>query len=354
MFQKFSYLLLVSLFAVVSCQTTNSKISRVDRDRGQVTLYSTKASPTAMPSPKSNRSIKKTITALNNEVKKNPKNKQAYLDLAKLHLLREEFKSAKKYASKALEQDLKGIEAKKILAKVAYRNKNYNLASIIINNIGGRESKDSEIVNLLALLAVQKSKTSQARALFNRAIELNSRDLAARMNLGILLMNHHQVKQAGVEFERVLRLFPENLDAIMYSAIVDTAAGSYEKAENKFEKVLDESPKNPIALYNSAVMYNRMDKKDKALVNLRKFLKTPMAKRSSVDGVFALIDEIKDAKAREGKSPITDEEVQALAKDIEDESPEDDILGSVGGEPEQVTPEEGEIQDLESEIFDAH
>ncbi len=354
MFQKLNYFVLTFVLTAVSCQTTNSKISRVDRDRGQVTLYSTKASPTAMPSPKSNKSIKNTITALKQEIKKNPKNKESFLDLAKLHLVREEFKSAKKYASKALEQDLKGVEAKKILAKVAYRNKNYNLASIIINNIGGVNSKDSEIINLMALLAVQKSKTSQAKALFNKAIELNSRDLAARMNLGILLMNHHQVRQAGIEFERVLRIFPENLDAIMYSAIVDTAAGAYEKAENKFDKVLDESPKNPVALYNSAVMYNRMDKRDKALVNLRKFLKTPMAKRSSVDSVFALIDEIKDAKARKGKSPITDEEVQALAKDIEDESPEDEILGESDVEIQQASPEEGEIQDLESEIFDAH
>ena len=346
----------VTLFLVLvlfGCQTTKSKISRVDKDRKQLTLYSTKSTPTAMPDPKQDRSIKTTIKTLENHIAKNPKDKNAYLGLAKLHLVTENFRGAKKNASRALELDLKSVEAKKILAQTAYRNKNYNLASIIIDNLGGVKSKDSEIVNLLALIAIQNDKTSQAKALFNEAIRINPRDLAARMNLGILLMNHYQVKEAGIEFERVLRVFPEHLDAMMYTAVVESAAGKHEDAEKKFKKVLKENPSNPIALYNSAVLYKRMQKYDKALVNVRKYLKTPLAKRSSVDGAFAMIDEIKDAKARSGKSPITDEEVQKLADQLDEESPESEILGE-DGEKQQLTPEESEINDLESEVFNAH
>jgi hypothetical protein len=73
---------------------------------------------------------------------------------------------------------------------------------------------------------------------------------------------------------------------------------------------------NPIARYNLAVLQQRKGDYDEALENLKTYLKASKSKSKDTEEAFALIERIKELQARKGGS-ITDDEIHALAKDVE-------------------------------------
>ena len=304
---------LVSMIA--ACRTTSEPVIKVDEAKNQVEFHSTGDQRTTLPDLKANKKVATVVADLRERLKKNPRDIDTLINIAQLYQLQERLDLAEGFCKQALRVDLKNRDARKILAQVYFRKGNTEMASIILNNLGGEASKDSQIQNLMALVALKEGRNAEAHALFKRAIALNPNDLAARMNLGVLYIQYRQLAEGAVQFERVLKVMPSNTDAKVHLAIIKATKGQYEPAKEIYDKVLAADKGNPIALYNLAVVESRLKNYDQAVELLKRYLQTNYAKRADNTEAFALIDDIR-VKKDAGDSETSDEEIQQLAAKV--------------------------------------
>jgi tetratricopeptide (TPR) repeat protein len=305
----------VVLFVAMSssaCRTTGEGVATVDKERGEVSLYSTNDKRSALGGLDKKSVVQNSEEALKASLRKNRKDVSKILALAEIQVAQSKLEEAEKNCKRALRLDLKNQDARKILAEIAMRRGNYDLASIFLTSIGGVSSKDSSVLNMLALIELQRSNNSGAMALLKKAINVNGNDLAARMNMGVLMLKYRQLGSAAVQFERVLKVMPDHADAKLHLAIIMNTRGKYKVAEEMYDDVLSADDKNPLALYNIAVLKKQTDEYDDALDSLKVYLKTTRGKATDTDQVFALIDDIQKYKASKGET-VSDDDIQAMA-----------------------------------------
>lgn len=297
--------------AVVGCKTS-APVTRVNSNNAAMEVLSTADRRSAMADPKQDSTVSSTVKTLASDTKKNPRNVTSLLNLAQLQLAQGKLTEAEETAKRALRHDLKNREAKKILAAVAIRNQNYDLAEIILNGIGGARLKDSQVLNMLAMIALNRNQNQEALGLFKLAMKVDPSDLAVRMNLGVMYLKYRQLGEASVQFERVLNVMPEHIDAKLHLAIVRASRGQADSAIAMYNDVLSRKKNNPLALFNLAVVQKTKEEYDDAIDNLKAYLKTGYARGSDNDQVFALIDSIQTEKTAKGEK-VSDEEIQSLA-----------------------------------------
>jgi len=312
MFRGKQILILTGLsYIVISC--TTSQTYRVDRNSEYVEVYSTNDKRSAMTSPAQDRSIQQSIDQLKAKVKTSKADTQSWLNLAYLYAAQGKLAEAEYAAKKALRHDIKNQEAKKVLAQVALKRGQLNLAEILTNSLGGERSEDSQVLNLVALIALERNKPSKAMDMFKKSLNRDPGNITARMNLGVSYLKYRQLSAAAVQFERVLKVMPSHADALLHLAIIKAAKGDLNDAEDKYETVLAGQRNNPIALYNLAVLQKNKEDYGDAINNLKIYLKNPNVKSSDSEEVFALIEKIKDLQQQSGSKGISDSEIETLA-----------------------------------------
>lgn len=304
--------ILMTMSVMGACASSGS-IAKVDPIRKKVELQSSSDSRSAMPDMRSERSVNSTIEKLKASLNQDPHRVSTLLNIAQLHLLQNQFKAAEDYCRRALRADLKNEEARKILAQIYFRKGNYEMASIILNNLGGMRSKDSKVLNLLGMIAIREGRNAEAREYFTTALKVNSSDIAVRMNLGVLYVKYRQLASASVEFERVLKLMPDHNDAKLHLAIIKTARGDYKTAETIYSDILNRRKDNPLALYNLAVLEKNRKNYNHAVDVLKKYLSTGYARKAKNSEVFALIEDIRRSQ-NSGQARVSDDEIQQMAE----------------------------------------
>lgn len=310
------------MFMFFGCQTTKDGMVKVNKDRGELTFYSAGDDRTATPDPRTYVPLKETEKVLNQNLAKNGNDITSLLGLAQVAIIQDKLDVAENYCKAALRKDLKNPEAKKTLAEIALRRGNPTLASIILNGVGGVESKDSQVLNMLAIVEYEKGNNAASYALFQKALEMNANDIAVRMNLGVLHLKYRQLQAAAVQFERVLKTVPGQKDAELHLAIIKAARGQISEAENIYDRILSEKKFNPLALYNYAVLQAKSTRYHDALEVIKTYLSTkPTA--AEANEAFALIDEIQRQQAARGeKIKISDDEIKSLAAKVQKQNDE--------------------------------
>ncbi len=304
--------ILTSLALIFSGCKTTQKVATVDSLKKKIEVQSSSDDRTAMPDHRKNSDINSSKERLISETKKNPRDIESLLNLAQIHLLQGEFDQAEKVCRQALKVDLKRVEARKILAQIYLRRGNTDMAGIILNGIGGENSRDSQVLNGMALIAFKESRFSDSVGLFNEALRLNPNDIAVRMNLGVLYLQYRQMANAAVQFERVLKIMPNHPDAQLHLAVIEGTRGRHDVAEKIYASILGSDSKNPIALYNLAVLEDRRENYGAALDRLKAYLETSDAKKSGNQEVFAFIDQIREKQEAAGQK-VSDEDIQQMA-----------------------------------------
>ncbi len=304
--------LTVTVAILLTACKTSAPATRLTGHNEAIEVHSTSDRRSAMTDPKQDTTVGNTVKNLANATKKNPRDVTALLNLAQLQLAQGRLLEAEETAKRALRHDLKNREAKKVLAAVAIRNQNYDLAEIILNGIGGVRLKDSQVLNMLAMIALQRSQNQEALGLFKQAMKIDPSDIAVRMNLGVMYLKYRQLGEASVQFERVLKIMPEHIDAKLHLAIVRASRNQGDVAIAMYKDVLGRKKNNPLALFNLAVVQRTKEEYDDAIDNLKAYLKTGHARSSDNDQVFALIDSIQTEKTAKGEK-VSDEEIQSLA-----------------------------------------
>lgn len=303
---------LLTLLGLVGACKTSGNASRLDEDRGELVLQSSGDKNSVLPDLKESRVASKTVEKLDKEIENNPRDVDSLLNLAQVQLLRGDLNQAEENCRKALRVDLKNRDAKKIMAEVAIRRGNHDMAAIILNGLGGAATKDSQILNMMALIALKKGENAAALAYFKKALSANPTDVAVRMNLGVLYLEYRQLAAASVEFERVLGIVPDHGDAKMHLAVIKASRGDLNSAESTYREVLARDRANPVALYNLAVVQNQKGDYDDALESVKSYMKTPYARSSETAEIFALIEDIKRRKTAKGEK-VSDNEINVLA-----------------------------------------
>ncbi len=341
----------LGLIAALSACASGGSIAKVDPLRKKVELQSSSDSRSAMPDLRNEKSINASIDKLKASLVSEPHRVSTLLNIAQLYLIQNQFKAAEEYCRRALRVDLKNEEARKILAQIYFRKGNYEMASIILNNLGGMRSKDSKVLNLLGMIAIREGRNAEAMEYFNTALKVNSSDIAVRMNLGVLYVKYRQLANASVEFERVLKLMPDHNDAKLHLAIIKTARGDYKTAESIYSDILDRRKDNPLALYNLAVLEKNRKNYNHAVDVLKKYLSTGYARKAKNSEVFALIEDIRRNQSS-SQSRVSDAEIQQMADKAVD-SGDSSAVEEDNSEPAQAAPaptrkaKDEEISDLE-------
>jgi len=303
--------LLAFISSSVGCKTTSPSVVNVDQNRGQLSLYSSGDQRTTLTGAQMQEQAAKIESTLKQELHDRRDDIPSLISLAEVEVSLKQLDSAEKNCHTILRKDQGNKEARKILAEIAMRRGNYDMASIFINSIGAAANKDSSILNMRAMIELHNNNNSAAMALFKQALKVNSDDLAVRMNLGVLLLKFRQLDQASVEFERVLKSVPNHLDANLHLAIIKSSRGQNEEALSMLNDTLKADENNPLVLYNLAVVERNIGKLDDALDHLKLYVTNTHSKASDNDQVLALIGSIQRQQAAKGEK-VSDEDLQSM------------------------------------------
>ena len=124
------FMIIVIYLAIISCVSTPKKTSYIKKDeiKNYVYIYTAEDPSSALHNPRYNTDLAKTLVVLKNYVSKNPNDIKARLDIAQIYLITSNLDLAEQECQKILEKDIRNFEARKILAKIAFKKKNYDLA----------------------------------------------------------------------------------------------------------------------------------------------------------------------------------------------------------------------------------
>lgn len=307
-------MIIAVLLTLVGCKTTSDSVASIDKVRGEIAIQTSDDSRSALERPADVEAVRSVEKSLQRQAKKDP-SIENLLSLAEIQLSQKKLDEARKTSQRILRKDMKNKQARVILAQVAMREGNIDLASIILASVGNLRKKDSNVLNMLAMIAFKRNSMAEAMTLWKQAIKINPYDVAPRMNLGVMQVRFRQLSAAATQFERVLKIMPNNNDAKLHLAVILDTRGNSSKAQELLEEVLASDQKNPLALFNLAVVQKNGEDYDDALENLKSYLKSQRTKSQDNDRVFALIDEIQKIKAADGDA-VSDSEIQAMAANM--------------------------------------
>jgi Tfp pilus assembly protein PilF len=310
---------MIAVGHIAAC-TTTGRIASVDKSKKRIVIQSTDDETSALNTQNTASLIDRSIAIQEKLVRRNPRNIDALINLSQLKIAKMDLKGAEQTIRKALMIDLKNRLAKKILAEIYLRRKNYDMAQVIINGLGGMNSKDSDIANMQAMISYSLGMKGEALVQFKEAIDLDPKNVASRMNLGVLYLNYRQIKNASVQFERVLKIMPDHADAKLHLAVIAATRGNHDEAEQVYRAILRDSKENPLALFNYAALERNRKNFSGAIDTLKRYLDTKYAKQSDNRDAYALIDDIRKSQ-QEANTKVSDAEINALATQISNMKP---------------------------------
>ena len=315
--------------AVSACRTLETGAKVVDKNRGEVLISSAGDQRSAMPEGGKDTSITKARQRLETMVKENPKDALALLGLAQLQLAQDRYADAEETSRRVLLLDIKNQEARKVLAQVAIRRGNNDMALIFLTALGGEQSKDSGVHNMLGLIALSRGDNGEAMRLWKQALNINPGDISVRMNMGVLYLKNRLLAQASTQFERVLKAAPHHQDARLHLAIIEASRGKNAEAIDTYNSLLAEDHDNPLALFNLGVAQKNLNRYDDAVATLKKYIKASPEKSTQTDHAFAMIDDINTIKSSQGQK-VSDDELLSLAKELSNRNPTGNVEKSAG------------------------
>jgi cytochrome c-type biogenesis protein CcmH/NrfG len=289
----------------------------MDSTGNSVALYSNDDPQSALSLAKTDSTTLALIARMETREKTEPSNVRLLTNLSSLYLAAGKLEKAEGAAKRALRFDVNNKDAPLLLAQIAYKRGQYDLANILLGNIGGERSERASVLNLMALVAMKKNEPSEALYLFKKSIEKDPKDLASRMNLGVAYLRYRQIQKASTQFERVLSVMPHHTDAKLHMAIVQASRGKNAEARVLYDEVLEVHPTNTAALYNLAVINKNEGKYDEAVDQVKAYLRASHNSGKPNDDAFAMIEEIQSRKAKDGEKeidPATMAELKLLAK----------------------------------------
>ena len=315
MHKQITYNLLMSSVLLAACQTLETGGKVVDSNRKEVIISSNGDDRSALPQGRKDTSLTKARERLETHLKTSPKDLKAMLSLAELQLAQDNLAEAETTSRRVLLLDVKNQDARRVLAQIAIRRQNYDMAMIFLTALGGEQSKESSVLNMLGLVAFNRQDNGEAMRMWKQALNLNPGDISVRMNMGVLYLKNRLLAQASTQFERVLKVAPNHQDARLHLAIIDATRGKNKEAIETYKAILTQDATNQLVLFNLSAAQKNIGQFDEALENLKKFIKISPETSENTNQAFAMIDDINNLKLAKGEK-VSDEDLVALAQEL--------------------------------------
>jgi tetratricopeptide (TPR) repeat protein len=175
-----------------------------------------------------------------------PQNPEAWLLLARAHLVNNEVEQAKDKAKKALELKPDYQEARRFLYGIYLNAKDYQGAIQTIQ--GYLRLNEKDMFNLIALgeTYAQAGDTAKARATFQKAAELDPKSPQGPFNLALLSLKMKKPEEAIKYLNQALAADPNFFPALQALVAVYREQNKPDQALEAVKKALSRSPKNPL------------------------------------------------------------------------------------------------------------
>lgn len=280
---------------LISCKTL-APTTHVDAKENKIILYMASDENSTLANQGSSR-LGASEEILKSKTRSNPQKASAWRDLASVYLAQKKYEDARQAAVKALYLGLSDQESRIVLAKIEIERDQLGKAQLLLNGLGGVDSKNSEVLNLLGLIELRRGKLEDGFELFSRSVDLDSENVAARMNLGTIHLQFSQLEAAGVQFERVLRVVPDHSDALLHLGIVKARLGELQAAEKLYLEAQRRHPRNPILLYNLSILRMETGNYGDALDSLEAYMDSEALNTDDIIAAESLKGEIEDLRA---------------------------------------------------------
>jgi tetratricopeptide (TPR) repeat protein len=174
-----------------------------------------------------------------------PQDPEAWLLLARAHLLNKEESQAREIAKKALEIKPDFLDARKFLYGMFIQTKDYDSA---INTIQGYlrfNSQDKFNLTTLGEVYAIKGDEAQARTTFQKIIDLDPKDPQGHYQLALLGLKTKKTDEALKYADKALQVQPNFLPALQLEVSIYQDQKQADKALAAVRQTLARSPKNP-------------------------------------------------------------------------------------------------------------
>src|SRR5262249_38400065 len=238
------------------------------------------------------------VNALQQALAADPNSSQAHLAMANLHLSRKDFKQAGEEYKKAADlapgrsiERFKYVEFKwgmgdadevrRVatemtkqgpdylpgwiwLAELAYKDKKYDEALSLLENVFGRDAKYMEGRRLQGDVLLAKGDTKKAVEVLERLDQTNPDVPFLKYTLARAYLQNNTMNQAAVVLDQAVSINPNYDDAVLLLAQINAATGHGDKAIEPLNRLLQRRPDLKNAELILAAAYGSLDRFDDA------------------------------------------------------------------------------------------
>ena len=315
---KFLYipLILVLSIATASCTTTSWFQSSEGK---KFDVFASDETRIALKYARLQGSIEDAVSKLRGLIRRQPKELRFRLTLARLYLIQGKTGLAEKQAKIVEKYQYRNLQAKIILANVAFMKGFNEKSKLILNSLGKLQkmsvSAKTEVLNLLAGVSLRQGKDQESINLLKQSLKINPRYPSSHMNLGLVYLKHQEYRLAIVHFKSILKLLPGNDIAQLHLGICYAGTGNYEKAEDLYDLVLKKNPDQHTLYFNRAVLEYRRKDYRKSIEYLRDYIDRAPSKYLAKKAAMEIINEIQLANVK--SSGISDSDIKDLSDRIQ-------------------------------------
>lgn len=187
-----------------------------------------------------------------------PKKPIAYIQLANIYRVQEDYKKAIETYEQAIRLDKTDTVSRNHLAAIYFRQREYQKAVEICLEIIKLNSSDIEAIKQLAYCFDLMGDRENAIKWYTEASRLSSNDKIIHTNLGIVYFTIHDFPEAIREFRLALK--SDSLNTTLYYYLGDCywKTYDYENMVECFNRIVEIEPKNMNAWRNLVIGYNHL------------------------------------------------------------------------------------------------
>jgi tetratricopeptide (TPR) repeat protein len=223
------------------------------------------------------------IQALESEIRLNPANYNAYIDLATLYVDSGQYSRAEARLKAAIDANPDPYQADLILGRLRRLQKRYDEAKTLLNRVIAKDDSVIEASLLLGLVYLDEKEYVQSADLFERVIreyqEKENRTPAETRILGQALnargqvdLERQQVRLALERFEKARQLDPTLAETYGFMGQAHRRLTNYPRAEELFKQAIDLAKNNPDYHLQLGLLYhNNLEQPEDAIEQYNKY-----------------------------------------------------------------------------------
>ncbi|MFK7823202.1 MAG: tetratricopeptide repeat protein [Oligoflexales bacterium] len=311
-----SFPVLLIIFLLSSCSTTSWFQSSEGK---KLDVFASDESRIALKYAMQQGSVEDAIDKLKGLIRKNPKELRFRLTLGRLYLIQGKTGQAEIQAKRVEKYQYRNLQAKIILANVAFIKGFNEKSKLILNSLGKLQrmsvSAKTEVLNLLAGVALRQGKDQESIDYLKQSLKINRRYPSSHMNLGLIYLKHQEYRLAITHFKAILKLLPGNDIAQLHLGICYAGIGNYARAEDLYDLVLKKNPDQHTLYFNRAVLEYRRKDYRKSIEYLREYVDKAPSKYLAKKAAMEIINEIQLANVK--TSGISDSDIKDLSDRIQ-------------------------------------